>query len=209
MICGEPAHIQFVPGSSCQSSHKDKLTTFRLGRKLKTPIIPTFAHRRLPHHFTASGLVIAGNHVLLVHHNRIGAWVPPGGHIEDCELPGETVVREILEETGVTVEVVSSPLPHSGDSDAFFLDAPIYLQCVIAKEKGQEFYHLDLCYLCRPVNWNSVADGPASLPPVCASEEIKEARWVPLDRVDELPLAKNVKSALDFFSESSRHSANL
>src|SRR5437879_6339782 len=94
-------------------------------------------HLGLPHHFTASGLVIAQGCVLLVNHQRIGAWVPPGGHIEPLEMPDETAVREILEETGVLVEILGTAQPPSQDAEAFFLPAPLYLQSVLAIEAGE------------------------------------------------------------------------
>ena len=86
----------------------------------------------IPHHFTASGLVIEQGHILLVNHKRIGAWVPPGGHIEPDELPEETVVREILEETGVSVAVISKQWAPNDDPDAFFLLQPLFMQAVLA-----------------------------------------------------------------------------
>ena len=96
----------------------------------------TRRHLGLPHHFTASGIVVCHDHILLVNHKRIGAWVPPGGHIEPDEMPEETVVREILEETGVAVEVLSEPLPQTAGDEAFFLASPLYVQSVLAIEKG-------------------------------------------------------------------------
>jgi len=143
----------------------------------------------LPKHFTASALVIADGHVLLVHHRRIGAWLPPGGHIDECELPHEAAIREVLEETGVAVEIVSEPMPQTGDSEAFFLNSPLCLHSVMAVEKGQAVDHLDLCYLCRPVY-------KSPLPEVVASPEVHDAKWVSLDDLEKLPLAKNVKEAV-------------
>ena len=152
------------------------------------------SHHQLMHHFTASGLVIEQEHILLVNHKRIGAWVPPGGHIEPTELPDETVVREIEEETGLMVEIISAPLPRTGDPDAFFLKNPVYVQSVLAVEGGERFYHIDLAYLCRPL----AVTEKGKLPVLCSSPEVKESRWIALTEVDQVPLAKNVREALDF-----------
>ena len=62
-------------------------------------------------HFTASGYVVHQGCVLLHWHLKVGALLPPGGHIEPNEDPVETVLREIKEETGLTVEVLSPQLP--------------------------------------------------------------------------------------------------
>ncbi|MBY0359029.1 MAG: NUDIX domain-containing protein [Candidatus Obscuribacterales bacterium] len=150
---------------------------------------------QLPHHFTASGLVIWQNHVLLVNHKRIGAWVPPGGHIELDELPEETLKREIFEETGILVEIISPARPISDDPEAFFLAQPFYLQSVKATEKGSDYYHIDLAYLCRPLQ--NPPDDNLTLPEIKSNHEVKEARWVNLDELDGIKLAKNVLEALD------------
>ena len=46
--------------------------------------------------------------VLLVRRARppaIGSWTLPGGKVEDGETPEQAIVREVLEETGLHVEV--------------------------------------------------------------------------------------------------------
>ncbi|HEY9868720.1 MAG TPA: NUDIX domain-containing protein [Candidatus Obscuribacterales bacterium] len=157
---------------------------------------------KIPQHFTASAVVIDNDHVLLVHHRRIGAWLPPGGHIDDFEMPHEAAVREVFEETGVKVEVLSEALPGTGDADAFFLQQPLCLHGVRAQEGGQDVYHLDIVYLCKPVttgNRPAIAKpGPGpGLPGIVDCREVKEARWVRLSDLGALPLARNVVEALD------------
>lgn len=148
----------------------------------------------LPKHFTASAVVIAQGHVLLVHHKRIGAWLPPGGHIEEFELPHETAIRETLEETAIEIEVLSEPLPDTQDADAFFLHAPLCLHAVKATENGKTIYHLDLAYLCRPLLKND--SQVLELPPITVSNEVNDARWVSIANLDAFTLAKNVSEAL-------------
>jgi len=51
--------------------------------------------------------IIHDEHVLLLKRNRaphIGLWSPPGGKAEHGESPQETVIREITEETGLTIQ---------------------------------------------------------------------------------------------------------
>lgn len=151
----------------------------------------------IPSHFTASGVVLYDGHILLVNHKRIGAWVPPGGHIETDELPEETVVREILEETGLEVEVISDIMPNTATPDAFFLSRPLFVQAVIAIEKGEQFYHIDLAYLCRPKS-NGSGSG---LPELLHSPEVKESRWIKLSEINSVPLAKNVQEILELLDE--------
>ena len=47
------------------------------------------------------------NRILLVKHNHDGKeiWMPPGGGIEDGESASEAAAREVMEETGLDVDV--------------------------------------------------------------------------------------------------------
>ena len=142
---------------------------------------------RLDQHLTASAVVIANAHALLIHHKRIGAWLPPGGHVENDELPHEAVIREVLEETGVAVEILSESLPDTKDPDAFLLPSPLCSHAVRALEQGTAVYHVDIVYLCRPLLQLGM-----ELPRLTSNEEVHAVAWVPLSAMNEIPLAKNV-----------------
>jgi len=153
----------------------------------------------IPRHFTASAVVIANNHILLVHHRRIGSWLPPGGHIEPDELPHQCAERETLEETGVAVSVITSTLPDTGNSDAFILPAPLAMHCVKAYEGGHDLYHMDIAYLCRPL----LTGG--QLPAITFTEEVKSARWFNLDEMADVSLANNVVEILELAKHRLSH----
>lgn len=172
---------------------------------------PSTPSSTMPAHFTASGLVLCAGHVLLVNHRRIGAWVPPGGHVEPDELPHQTVARELLEETGLAVEILSAPYPDTGHPEAYFLCPPLYMQSVTAFEAGQHVIHIDLAYLCRPVGLDAggphlgralLSSGATPLPDLVSNSESKEARWVRLSEASNLNLARNVPEALDFLQKA-------
>ena len=57
----------------------------------------------VPGHLTASAFVTNGEGVLLIHHDRLGRWLQPGGHVEpeDADLHA-AALREITEETTLT-----------------------------------------------------------------------------------------------------------
>ena len=61
---------------------------------------------KIGRHFTVAVFVVWEGRVLLHLHRKLGMWLPPGGHIERDELPDDAAVREVLEETGVEVELV-------------------------------------------------------------------------------------------------------
>lgn len=156
----------------------------------------------LPQHFTASAVVVEKGHVLLVHHRRIGAWLPPGGHIDEFELPHEAAVREVFEETGIAVEIISEAMPETGSNEAFFLPKPLCIHNVKAFEKGEHVHHLDLAFLCRTVE-------KGTLPAIVVSEEVQNAAWVKLDDIHQLELAKNVKEALSLALDSLKRRSSL
>lgn len=62
------------------------------------------------HHRSAGGLVVQGSRILLISTQSGRRWQLPKGHIEEGEIPEQTAVREVREETGVTGRVVA-PLP--------------------------------------------------------------------------------------------------
>ena len=67
-------------------------------------------------------LVVAGyifykDKLLLIHHRKLGLWLPVGGHIEQNETPDDALLREIKEETGLDAEILNqSKIPIEGNS---------------------------------------------------------------------------------------------
>lgn len=60
--------------------------------------------------YTATTAVLSKGRALLLWHEKLRSYLPPGGHIESDETPEEAAVRECLEETGLKVHIV--PAPH-------------------------------------------------------------------------------------------------
>jgi 8-oxo-dGTP pyrophosphatase MutT (NUDIX family) len=69
-------------------------------------------------HFTGSALVTDGSRVLLVFHRKLARWLQPGGHAEreDGGDLARTALREVLEETGLSVRLhPTAPRPFDVD----------------------------------------------------------------------------------------------
>ncbi len=102
-------------------------------------------------HFTVSGFVSDGGRTAL-HWHRIGKWLPPGGHIEPDEDPVQAVLREVLEETGIEVEVLPAapPYPHTQPPQ---LPPPVTIGVY---DLGADAHcagphqHIDFVYFTRP-----------------------------------------------------------
>ena len=58
-------------------------------------------------HFVATVYVVHDGATLLHEHERLGMWLPPGGHVDRDELPHEAATREVREETGLDVDLVA------------------------------------------------------------------------------------------------------
>ena len=63
-----------------------------------------------PKHFTTTAFVLHPNHdkILLHWHKKVNEWLPPGGHIENNEIPEEAVIREVYEESGLSIKLFSN-----------------------------------------------------------------------------------------------------
>jgi 8-oxo-dGTP pyrophosphatase MutT (NUDIX family) len=98
-------------------------------------------------HFTASALIVENDKVLLVYHRKLKVWLHPGGHVEDWENPDETLIREVKEETGLTVSIVSNKdkTLSNKQADVVSLNIPYVVLC----ELVGNHYHNDLIYLCE------------------------------------------------------------
>jgi len=98
-------------------------------------------------HFTSSALIIEDNKVLLVYHKKLGVWLYPGGHVEKYENPDEALLREVKEETGLDIEIISPKDNKLSDlkADVHSLNIPYAVLC----ELVGDHYHNDLIYLCR------------------------------------------------------------
>ncbi len=105
----------------------------------------------------ATAVVLSGDRVLLVQRADDGRWAPVSGIVDPGEHPEQTVVREALEEAGVTCEV----------------EALVWVNVTepVHYPNGDVSQYLDLTYRCR---W---LDGE----PRAADDESLEARWFPLD----------------------------
>ena len=79
--------------------------------------------------------------VLLHHHRKLGMWLPPGGHIEKNELPDAAAVREVLEETGLDVELVGERREDVEDPVQLHRPAGVQLENI-----GPGHQHIDLIY---------------------------------------------------------------
>ena len=128
-------------------------------------------------HFTAAAVVLNDDgEVLLVHHNKIGLWLYPGGHIDPNESPAEAAIREVAEETGIQAQVLGDTgFTHPAVQGHV---APwVVIEMDVTDTKDGQHRHIDFVYVCR----SSSSTLAAQL------EEVSGARWVPVSDIAQLP----------------------
>ena len=127
--------------------------------------------------FAATTFVVHEGRTLLLHHRKLGKWLPPGGHIDPHELPDQAALREVREESGLEVELLALgetlgrirvlPQPH----------------CILLEDIGPGHQHVDLIYFAR-VCGGSLAH---------AEREANAARWFTWDELDSPEIAEDIR----------------
>lgn len=110
--------------------------------------------RQSGRHFTVAVFVVNDGRVLLHRHRKLRMWLPPGGHIEKDELPDDAAVREVLEETGVEVELVGERRRDVADPVQLHQPAGVQLEYI-----GPGHEHIDLIYFARPTGSTEISAG--------------------------------------------------
>ena len=105
-------------------------------------------------HFTATAFVLHPNHdkILLHWHKKVNEWLPPGGHIENNEIPEEAVIREVYEESGLSIKLFSNKDLFKKIDPVKELEKPesILLEPIDDPKEGKHF-HIDMIYFCKLV----------------------------------------------------------
>lgn len=129
-------------------------------------------------HFTVAVFVVWEGKVLLHLHRKLGMWLPPGGHIEENELPDEAAAREVLEETGLEIELVGERREDVSDPVQLHRPAGVQLENI-----GPDHQHIDLIYFARPAGSTEIRAefiedkvgwyGPGDWDEMCVNPEVR------------------------------------
>jgi len=127
--------------------------------------------------FTASAYIVYKDTLLLRKHDKLGIWIGVGGHIELDEDPNTAVLREIKEEVGFDVELVSTYEPKLGITTSDHLDfqelvPPEYLNIHYVNDTHQ---HIDFVYFARATSDDVVPEQPTD-----------EWKWVTRDELENM-----------------------
>jgi len=120
-------------------------------------------------HFTVTAYIRNNNKILLMFHTKLNKWLPLGGHMEGSELPEETVLREVQEESGIT------DLTFDTLSTELGMIQPLGLQRNIIKADHE---HLDLIYSLNTKQATFKLN----------EQEGKDMRWFSKKEIEDLDL---------------------
>ncbi|MFF4341927.1 NUDIX domain-containing protein [Kitasatospora sp. NPDC001540] len=109
-----------------------------------------------------TAVVVQDGRILLNRRSDTGRWALLHGIVEPGEQPADTVVREVREETGVTV------LPERITS--------VHTLPAFACVNGDQVQYLDIAFRCRPLSGEAVVN----------DEESLAVAWFPLDGLPPL-----------------------
>lgn len=123
----------------------------------------------------ASAIVVDGDgRVLLQRRTDNGMWALPGGKMELGESIGECAVRETLEETGITVEIVGIVGTYTNPGHVF------------AYDNGEVRQEFSICLLAHPTG--------GSLRP---SDESFEVAWFTPEATEDLPMVPSIRKRIN------------
>lgn len=120
--------------------------------------------------------------ILLIHKTDNDLWALPGGGHDAGESITDTVVREVMEETGLTVEVIRLVGTYTNPAH------------VMAYDDGEVRQQFSLCFECRWTGGTPREDG----------SETKEVRWVAPVDLDQLTIHPSMRLRIDHALDETR-----
>ena len=123
--------------------------------------------------FVASVYIVKDGKVLLVHHRKLGMWLPPGGHIDGNELPTECAVREAKEEAGVDIEIMGQ------EENYDRVRVMLHPKIVQLEDIEPGHQHIDLIYFAKLKDESQKVKNE--------DVGVSEVRWFSREELDEAP----------------------
>ena len=138
--------------------------------------------------WTVDVFVVNGDAVLLRKHDKYKMWLAPGGHIELDEDPTVAALREVQEETGLTVTLIGNPASVNEGEGYKELLPPVFLNMYPINETHS---HISLIYFARSDS-RDVSQG---------EEEVSdEMRWFTKEELDDPSL--NLKETIKHYAQA-------
>ncbi len=124
-------------------------------------------------HFTSTTFIVHQGRTLLHWHAKIQQWMPPGGHLDPNEDPVAGALREVREETGLNVELLSTSSSYKFDEPAQLLP-PVTILVENVEDESGPHHHIDFIYFARPQESEALRPIP----------ETDSWTWVTADQIE-------------------------
>jgi len=126
--------------------------------------------------FLSTVYIVRDGKVLLNLNQKINKFVPLGGHIEENELPCESVIREAKEESGFDIELIN---PRAQDKRNLAQNFDIGLDII---KPGH--HHINISYIGRIIGGTQLEK----------SDDGTELKWFSAEELKELDTLENIKN---------------
>lgn len=131
-------------------------------------------------HYVTTIFIVHDNRTALHKHEKLGYWLPPGGHVDRNETPHQAGLREVREETGHTPNII--PNDDEIDDASFSSKLPnpqhLFLDNVIVTDGLPTHQHINFVYYGTVDSAEINPDGHNEAPPSSwewfTIEELKE-----------------------------------
>lgn len=133
--------------------------------------------------FVVSIFIIYENKVLLINHKQLNKWLPIGGHIELNEDPEEALFREVKEECGLEIEILSKK-PVVVSEGTKFLYTPSFLDI---HKISEDHKHIGLTYFAKAKSDKFILN----------KEEHKDIKWFSKEDLESAEF--NLSPAVKFY----------
>lgn len=119
--------------------------------------------------FRVGAIIIQDNQILMVKDHRDPYYYSVGGRVHLHETLEEAVLREVLEETGIPLEIVKLGFIHEN----FFS----------LEHSGEVFHEISFFYYMKPIKNFTLVNQSVT------EDDVEEhLEWIPLDRIHEYTL---------------------
>jgi 8-oxo-dGTP pyrophosphatase MutT (NUDIX family) len=137
---------------------------------------------RLKFRASAYGVVLQDDKILLLINRSSGKYAFPGGGIEIYETVQEALKREVHEETGIEIDILS--FVHF--KEHFFYYDPL----------DEAFHSFMLFYLCRPNSLDLKSDD------LVEDDESEKPRWMSLSSLKREDIQRPLREVYDLIIEN-------
>lgn len=122
---------------------------------------------------TVAGYLFHKGKLLLVHHKKLGIWIPCGGHIEPNETPDQAIKREFKEELNLDITLDDyKEIPKEGNITE---ECAVPFYCNVHNVGDHEHYCLFYRCSCKEISQ------------LKHNEELLGCKWFSIEELDRVP----------------------